>query len=76
MDGIIANGRSTYENFDGHHIEALISRIFCKAPFLMQVNYLERTSEPFNMNVREWFRRIETINIYMPYVESYIESIN
>ena len=37
---------------------------------------LEITPEPFNMNAREWFRIIETINSYMPYVESYIESIN
>ena len=42
----------------------------------MQVKYLDRTKNPFNMNMGEYLRIIETINNYMPYIERIKERVN
>ena len=38
--------------------------------FKTQVNYLENTTKPYNIYVREYFRIIETVNNYLLYRNS------
>ena len=64
--------KKTQVKFDKRHVGALRASIFWKTPVLTRVKYLYKTPKPFIINVRECLRIIETINKYMPYINSAI----
>ena len=65
-DLIIANGKKTEVNFESNNLEYRRESLFYINTILAQVNCMDKTTKSFNMNVREWFKIIETINNYLP----------
>ena len=59
---MIFQHKKTQEIFDKRHLETLSEPMLWKTQILTKVNLPEKTLKPFNMNVREWFRIIESIN--------------